>query len=95
METITVRTSGKPSTSLKCIYSNYDWFRECLYYSFVLKPDMLIITKQRLDISKSAHKCVHRKDGKGNQFEFDIDLDYGVYEIETKLSNEDQLIILL
>lgn len=91
METITVTEHG----DRKHLYSNYSWFRECLYYSFVIKQDRLIITKQRLDISRSAQKCRHRKDCGGNAFMFKIDLDCGVYEIETKLSNEDQLIILL
>lgn len=94
METITV-TDPMPHTHLKHLYSNYNWFRECLYFSFVIKQDRLIITKQRLDISKSAQKCRHRKDCGGNAFKFKIDLNPGVYEIETKLSNEDQLIISL
>ena len=91
METITVTEHG----DRKHLYSNYSWFRKCLYYSFVIKQDRLIITKQRLDISKSAQKCRHRKDCGGNAFMFKIDLNPGVYEIETKLSNEDRLIILL
>jgi len=91
METITVTKHG----DRKHLYSNYRWFRECLYYSFVIKQDRLIITKQRLDISRSAQKCRHRKDCGGNAFMFKIDLNPGVYEIETKLSNEDRLIILL
>lgn len=94
METITV-TDPSPHTHLKHLYSNYNWFRECLYFSFVIKQDRLIITKQRLDISKSAQKCTHIKDCGGNAFMFKIDINPGVYEIETKLSNEDQLIILL
>ena len=94
METLTV-TDPSPHTHMKHLYSNYNWFRECQYYSFVIKSDRLIITKQRLDISKSAQKCRHRKDCGGNAFMFKIDINPGVYEIETKLSNEDQLIILL
>ena len=94
METITV-TDPSPHTHLKHLYSNYNWFRECLYYSFVIKQDRLIITKQRLNISRSAQKCTYKKDCAGNTFVFKIDLDCGVYNIETKLSNEDQLIILL
>jgi len=76
-------------------YSNFEWFRECKRFAFKEKDGYLIITKQRLNVSKSSKICTFRKDCKGNQFEFISDVEPGTYEIDLRLSNEDQLFINL
>jgi hypothetical protein len=94
MNTVTVYQGGKYN-SIK-IYSSDEWFKECTYFTFNVNKEKLIIRKQRLDTSRGAKKKSSQKHNpNAAYFEFVSDIPHGIYKIDKRLSNEDELIVHL